>query len=574
MTKRQIILNGIVSLLLLTGTFSAAYLLREEPVEIIEPIVLDSATKKTYELLLDVTQMIQDQAQIDADILAELEAGDYTLSDPLILIDPYKIAPLTALVLFKTDQPVTISIHIEGKTDDVDVDTTVSEAKTTHILPIYGLYAGTANAVTLSATDAQNNQTSQTYSIQTESLIPELASNHFLITDSGLPMSPGFTFSYRNSDAVTMKTAFDRYGDYRWILSRNFHVAGNFNQGKSLFVGIGEELGNMVLLEMTYLGKVLNAYYTPYGNHHDLEVTDTHMLVAGSSNMPNTIEDFIYAVDLKTGAITQTLSYLTMMDRTRNVGVYYDNRDWMHMNSITPIQNEVIISSNFQSSIIRNDWNGQIKWILGDPKGYTAKYLPYLLKPIGTKFQYPYNQHAVEVLEDTDNNPDTLDILVFDNGTSRFAIDEELQRQIEAHEIVEPSLYSRMVQYQINEKTMTVRQIWSYGEDRPELFASTRGDNDLLANGNYLGVFFSSITKKEITTQRTAYVEIDANQNLVWEVIATSSNAQNAYIDSRAERFEIYNTASLETHLGQAVNNFIPEDLLQKAAEYGLSLNP
>jgi len=263
-----------------------------------------------------------------------------------------------------------------------------------------------------------------------------------------------------------------------------------------------------------------------------------------------------------------------MMDRTRNVGVYYDNRDWMHMNSITPVQNDVIISSNFQSSILRNDWNGQIKWILGDPKGYTAKYLPYLLKPIGTKFQYPYNQHAVEVLQDTDNNPDTLDILVFDNGTSRFAIDEELQRQIAAHEIVAPQLYSRMVQYQINEKTMTVKQIWSYGEDRPELFASTRGDNDLLVNGNYLGVFFSSITKREITTQRTAYVEIDANQNLVWEAIATSSNAQNAYIDSRAERFEIYNSDSLETHLGQAVNNFIPEDLLQKAAEYGLSLNP
>ena len=189
MTKRRIIHNGIVSLLLLTGTFSAAYLLREEPVEIIEPIVLDSATRNTYELLLDVTQMIQDQAQIDADILAELEAGNYTFSDPLILIDPYKIAPLTALVLFKTDQPVTISIHVEGKNDDVDVDTTLSEAKTTHILPIYGLYAGTANAVTLTATDALNNQSSQTYSIQTESLIPELASNHFLITDTFLTVT-------------------------------------------------------------------------------------------------------------------------------------------------------------------------------------------------------------------------------------------------------------------------------------------------------------------------------------------------------------------------------------------------
>lgn len=574
MTKRRIILNGIVSLLLLASTFSAAFFLKEQPIKVIEPVVLDVATQKTYKTLLEVTQMIDDQAQIDADILAEFEAGDFTLNDPLIIINPYKIAPLTALVLFKTDQPVSISIHVEGKSEEVGVDHTISETKTTHILPIYGLYAGTNNTVTLTATDAQNNESTKTAEIQTEALMPELASNNFLITQSGLPMSPGFTFSYRNSASMTNKTAFDQFGDYRWILSKNYHVACNFNQGKSLVVGLGDELGNMFFLELSYLGKVLTTYYSPYGNHHDLEITETELLVTGSSNMPNTIEDFIFAIDLKTGTITKTLSYLKMLDRTRNAGVIYSNYDWLHMNSITPYQNDVIISSNYQSSIIRNDWNGQIQWILADPIDYSTKYRPYLLKPIGSDFLYPYNQHAVEVLPDTDHNPDTLDILVFDNGTSRFLIDEDLQRQIDANEIVAPKRFSRMVQYQINEKTMTVRQIWSYGEDRPELFASTRGDHDLLANGNYLGVFFSNITNNGVTTQRSAYVEIDSNQKIVWEAIATGSNVQNSYVEYRAERFEIYNSSSIESHLGQSVSNFIPQDLLQKAAEYGLSLIP
>jgi len=574
MTNRRIIINGLVSLLVLSGIFSAALLMKEKPVEIITPIVLDSATQKTYQTLLEVHQMIQDQARIDQDILAEFEAGNYTVEDPLIVIDPYKDAPLSALVLFKTTEPVTVSIHVAGKTADVDVNTSFQEPTTTHILPIYGLYAGYANSVTLTATDALNNQTTTTLTLQTEALMPELASNNFLITQSGLPMSPGFTFSYRNSASMTNKTAIDRYGDYRWIMSKNVHVACNFNQGKSLFIGMGDEVGNMVFLEMTYLGKVLSAYYSPYGNHHDLEVTENELLVTGSSNMPNTIEDFIYAIDLDTGALTKTLSYLQILDRTRNTGALYDNRDWMHMNSITTIDQDVIISSNFQSSILRNDWNGQIKWILADPIGYTTKYQPYLLKPIGSNFLYPYNQHAVEVLPDTDNNPDTLDILVFDNGTSRIAVNPELQRQIEAYEIVAPKLFSRMVQYQINEKTMTVRQVWSYGEKRPELYASTRGDNDRLANGNFLGVFFSDITRKEITSQRSAYVEIDAQQRVVWEAIATSSNKQNSYIEYRAERFEIYNEASSVAHLGQAVRNFIPVDLLNKAIEYGKTLQP
>jgi arylsulfate sulfotransferase len=242
----------------------------------------------------------------------------------------------------------------------------------------------------------------------------------------------------------------------------------------------------------------------------------------------------------------------------------------MHLNSITPIESDVIISSNFQSAVIRNSWDGQIKWILADPVGFTAKYKPLLLKPVGSNFLFPYNQHAVEVLPDTDNNPDTVDILLFDNGTSRTFVNKELMRQIEAHEVVAPPLFSRMVRYQIDEKAMTVRQIWSYGEDRPELFASTRGDADQLPNGNYLGTFFVDSTKNSIQTQRAAYVEVNAQKQLVWEAVATSTNQQNAYIEYRSERFEIYNSNTSRVVLGQPVRNFIPESLINQAIVSGV----
>jgi arylsulfate sulfotransferase len=571
MTKRKILINGVVSCLILVGIFAGSYLLRKEPQPVIEPTPIDQDLEKTYKSLRNILAMIEKQRATDEQILSEFSAGQFTLQDPLVIINPYKIAPLTAMVLFRSEIPAKVHIHVEGKRDEVDVVATIDVYQTQHIIPIYGLYAASTNTVTLTLTDENDQITSTTLLLTTEPLLPKLATNRFLITSSGLPMSPGFTFSYQNGYGSADKTAFDRYGDYRWILSGPFVTSTEYGRGKSVVTGIGNNKGDMFFLEFSYLGRVLSAYYSPYGSHHEIEVTDEEWLIAGHNNYPNTVEDFIYAIDVDSGNISKTLSYLSILDRTRNEGDRYNNQDWLHMNSITPIDSDVIISSNYQSAIIRNSWDGEIKWILADPIGFTTKYKPFLLKPIGKNFLFSYNQHAVEILPDTDGNPDTLDILLFDNGSSRNIVNKELMRQIAAHEIVAPQLFSRMVHYQIDEKAMTVKQIWSYGENRPEIYASTRGDADRLSNGNYLGTFFSDFRKGSSVTQRTAYIEVNAQQQVVWEAIATSTNQQNAYIEYRAERFEIYNPSTSHINLGVPVKNFIPQSLMNAALSAGVN---
>lgn len=570
MTNRKIIIQGLIASLILLGIFSGSYILRNEPQPVIEPTPLDQNLEKTYKTLLGLLDMMEQQQAVDDEILSEFAAGQFTLEKPLVVINPYTIAPLTALVLFNSTTPSQVHIHIEGKDDLADVDYTLESFETQHILPIYGLYADTTNTVIITLTDQNNQSLSQTLSLTTEPLLPQLTTNRFLAHATGLPMSPGFTFSYQNGYGSADKTAIDRNGEYRWILAGKFVTSTNFNHGRSVVTGIGNNSKDMFFLEFNYLGRLMSAYYAPYGNHHEIEVTETELMIAGHGNLPNTIEDFIYAIDRETGTMTKTLSYLSMLDRTRNEGIKYSNQDWLHLNSITPIDSDVIISSNYQSAVIRNSWDGEIKWILSDPAGFTAKYQPLLLKPIGKNFLYSYNQHAVEVLPDTDNNPDTVDILLFDNGSSRTFVNKELMRQIAAHEVVAPPLFSRLVHYQIDEKAMTVRQIWSYGEDRPELFASTRGDADLLPNGNVLGTFFSNFIDGDLQTQRTAYVEVNAKGQLVWETIATSTNQQNAYIEYRSERFEIYNPTTSRVVLGEPTRNFIPESLINQAIASGV----
>ncbi|MEI7667586.1 MAG: aryl-sulfate sulfotransferase, partial [Erysipelotrichaceae bacterium] len=528
----------------------------------------EKSAQDIYKKINEITQMIDQQKAIDENILLELQTGAYDFNNPLIIVNPYQISPLTAIILFRSPTPVKINIHIKGKTIEADVDYSINQSTTEHILPIYGLYAGIVNQVTISMSDNQNNVTEKTFDVETEALMPSLSMNKLHIYKSGLKISPGFTFSYDSGNYQYTKSAFDLEGDYRWYLTKSFSAIGNYSNGKSLWVDYGDPYGKDLFLELNYLGKILNVYYSPYGNHHDIELTESSLLMTGSNNTPNTIEDFIYSIDRTTGLINHSLSYLDVLQRSRRYGVLYSNKDWMHMNSIVEHDDGVIVSSNYQSSIIFNDWNGNLKWILSDPALYTSAYQKYLLKPIGTNFLYPYNQHAAEILPDTDNNPDTIDIIVFDNGSSRTFVDAELQRKIKALEIIEPPLFSRMVQYQINEKDMTVKQIWQYGQDRPELFAKVRGDADLLSNGNYLGTFFIDLANEDSFTQHTAYVEIDANQQVVWECIATSSNEQNSYTDYRAERFEIYNESSIDLKVGIKANNFIPLELLQKAQDF------
>jgi arylsulfate sulfotransferase len=570
MTNRKIFIHGLISCLILSGIFTGGFLLREEPQPVIEPIPLSQNRERTYRRILKLIDMMEQQQAVDEQILSEFAAGQYTVENPLVVVNPYTIAPLTALVLFKSAIPVQVTIHIEGKDDDVDVDYTYESFETQHILPIYGLYASSTNTVVITTTDQNNQSVSTTLSLTTEPLLPQLTTNRFLVTSTGLPMSPGFTFSYQNGYGSADKTAIDRNGDYRWILAGSFDATTNFNNGHSVFTATGNRQDDVFFLEFNYLGRLMNVYHGPYGIHHEIEVTEQELLLAGNKNVPNTVEDFIYAIDRQDGTLTKTISYLSILDRTRNEGLYYSNQDWMHMNSITPIGSDIIVSSNFQSAVIRNSWDGQIKWILADPIGFTAKYQPLLLKPIGKDFLYSYNQHSVEVLPDTDNNPDTLDILLFDNGSSRNFVNKELMRQIAAHEIVAPPLFSRMVHYQIDEKAMTVRQIWSYGEDRPEIYAATRGDADLLPNGNVLGTFFSNFTKNQIQTQRAAYVEVNAQKQLVWEAIATSTNDLNAYIEYRAERFEIYNAGTARVVLGEPTRSFIPQSLINEAISSGV----
>ena len=48
-------------------------------------------------------------------MLAEFEAGNYTIEEPLVKYNPYLINPLAAVVLFKTEQETAVTVTVLGK---------------------------------------------------------------------------------------------------------------------------------------------------------------------------------------------------------------------------------------------------------------------------------------------------------------------------------------------------------------------------------------------------------------------------------------------------------------------------
>lgn len=496
-----------------------------------------SAGAQEEYLIQGLTAMADQQAQTEQLLLAELASGAYTPESPFILVNPYGHSPLTALVMFKTEQAARVSIHIAGETKLAEVAYDFDDENTDHMIPVYGLYAGRTNDVTLTLSYADGSRETLPLQIETEGL-PDALSHEVVrahVMDE-TAYQPGLNFTYMGNNADERKSAFDANGDYRWYLDTSSELlslsgyCANYNGGNSIFFSVGNRsYGAVAILEMNYLGKLLNAYMAPYGAHHDIEVTPETLLITGSSDA-KVKEDFLYEIDRESGAIITTLDYDTMLQVQRDQTVdfpeitnFYDPGDWLHMNSITPHGDDLIISSRHQSTVICNDREGNIKWMLCDPTDYYAYFDQYILTPIGEDFEYQYIQHAVEVMPDQDGNPDTLDILLFDNGDFRKETRD---------------CYSRVVQYRINEKAMTVEQVWEYGSDRTELFSYRHGDADLLPNGNRLGSFEPFDMKNE--TYCAYGIELKADKTPVWECWRYSTGSNQEYVEYRLDRLNIY----------------------------------
>ena len=133
--------------------------------------------------------------------------------------------------------------------------------------------------------------------------------------------------------------------------------------------------------------------------------------------------------------------------------------DWLHANGIQYFSEDdsILMSLRSQSWVIKIDHaSGEVLWRLGAEGDFEL-----LNRNPTNNVAWFSAQHAPELHEDGT-------ILIYDNGNERAWTDRE---------------FSRAVMYQLDEDTMTARQIWQYETD---YYTNFVGDVDLLENGNVL----------------------------------------------------------------------------------------
>jgi len=497
-----------------------------------------------------VNDRITKQHSVEADIQAAYQAGKYTFDQPLVIQDPYQTSPLTALVIFDTPENSQISIHVPGKTPEASVDFTFPGFQKHHEIPVYGLYADTLNHVTLGKVDQKGVLAQSTLDLQTEPLPVDILNFKIDKVDPN-KYSPGFNFTFSDH-----KLIFDMDGAVRWYSTEaTFRVFTKLSDGRYLFTyGLNLDTWKLAM-EADLLGKVFSSYIITDGIHHDIfELPNGNLLVTSSDLKSGNLDDYIVEVGRKSGHIVRSFDLKQILDVNRPPMIGEPTTDFFHLNSIVydPSDRSIIISGRAQSAVVKLSYPGmQIKWILGPHDNWSSKYQPFLLTPLGDNFEWQWSQHHATVYGATSPGSNSIDILLFNNGDFRsFDL---------ATASPDADLYSNLIHYRINEKAMTVEEVWQYGrENGQSLYSPALGSAFLFPNGNVLGCWGNIPASNGTSTE---IIEVDpSNSEVVFEAAAanltTYRTFRSGFYDGYAER-----TAYLST----PVNNTISSDLVDRA---------
>lgn len=403
----------------------------------------------------------------------KLEISGYTLDDPNVVLNPYEISPLTALVIFETDEEVSPEVTIHGDSDLTTYTHTFAKG-TEHYLPIYGLYAGRENKVTIKCGDEEKELTIKTDELPDDFILPtsvkkdesKLSNDLYFYT----PSSSGYTAAY------------DVNGDVRWYLTESAIWEINRLDNGRLLVST-ERLAEVPyystgLYEMDMLGKIYTEYSLPGGYHHDYyEMENGNLLVASDdfNNDSGTVEDYVVEIDRKTGNIVKTFDLKDILKMTDGKSENWIEYDWFHNNSVwyDKKTNSITLSGRHQDAVINIDYDtGKLNWILGDPEGWSDEYQKYFFKPVGDNFEWQWSQHAAMI------TPEGY-VFLFDNGNNKSKNEKNYVKAEDS--------YSRGVMYKIDTDKMTIEQVWEYGKERGSDFYSPYiSDVDYLDKNHYI----------------------------------------------------------------------------------------
>ena len=487
-----------------------------------------------------------------------------------VITNPYKIAPLTAIIRSGGYALSDVSVRIVPKPNgsEIKYDVDRSEVLTHGGIPVFGLYPDYVNTVEVSYTrtdlKGEQKKISESYQIYAPPVYTEgngtvsqkstmfdtkvvkmdgeFKDRLYLVNNLLVSPPKGSRVVWNNPSGGALEWCFypqnaiiDATGAVRWYMNvdsiydmENVYHGGvmmGFQQGAdgALTWGYGQRYVKYDIMGREIFNRRLPAGYADFSHSFDQAQNGNYLLRVAANDVKRpdgrnvrTVRDVIVEVtpagrvvddwrlweildpyrdvvikSLDQGAVClnldadsagKTLSSadLAAMDKEEHFGDITGvgiGRNWAHVNSVDydPTDDSIIISSRHQSAIIKIGRDKKVKWILSAPEGWKGDFAKKVLQPVDQNgkaikcedskceggFDWTWTQHTAWRV-DSKSSGDVIYVSAFDNGDARGMEQPALADE----------KFTRGVMYKIDQKKMTVEQVYEVGRKEGHAYYS------------------------------------------------------------------------------------------------------
>lgn len=393
--KKILIILSFFLVLISTSIIGYKIVSANEQVEEIKDILLEQEELETY-----------------------LTPYGYTLDNPNIIINPYGISPLTAIILFETKTEEEVAITIEGK-DENSTYTNHFKSTTKHSIPIYGLYPNTINKIHI-----QCGTLSKTIEIKTTPLPNDLNIKTTNNNTNNLTFITTDTYPY----------AIDNNNEVRWYLTKNYSKKITRLQNSHLLLSNDMQNQNkkpIGLIEIDLLGKIYkqynieNGYYGSYAETSNTLFVLSNNLLEIEKQTGTILNTFLLKKSYNEVLYNQKDNTITLTNQTESNQINLTTKEEITKNTPQPLSNNQetllpLYSDNKNYEIIKG-----IKFTTNQ-KTKESKQNIYLIGY--KKIDQNYKDHNIKIIK----TPDTIQVTgTFQKNETVFLIlDKFLDKKI------------------------------------------------------------------------------------------------------------------------------------------------
>jgi len=438
-------------------------------------------------------------------------------------LDGFDPSSLTRLQYTITPKPGSVSkpVHVEYSISALAARGYVGTNSLT--LPVFGLYAGYANQVSVEL----EREVGGTITLQVIIPTPDYVDPAGIYSQPNVvtPRTPGSTLGF---DFVFVKSGLgspviiDTDGEIRWV------APGVSNSISSAFAGDEFIIGDP-------------AKPTVYGLRLDGKIRESELPPSSYTDFNHDInqgkDGFLAELDAASGGVTSLESNVIELNDSTSISIpsHWDlgailgsymsslgddatafvrpGIDWFHTNSAIydPRDDSVIVSSR-ENFVIKLDYStGGVIWILGDPTKYwytfpSLRAKALTLAPGGL---YPIGQHALSITSDGL-------LMLFNDGLGSA-------NQPTGAPAGETRTYSAVSAYSINEKSMTAQNVWNY--DAGQTIFSPICSSAYETAGKSILVDYAAADN----LTKALLVGLDSNHNVVFEFEYPTSGCNTSW---------------------------------------------